>query len=135
MYWQYLDANISNSHQGINECHSAAKLKEAYQDLEDITNIQGRNDMPCDEMLLLGIDSINNNPNPQPKDISIKFHYTEKIYEEISYDKKYSFEMLLYLRRQTYSKLYGHTSSVQKKRLVFQTCSSSITSLQTSFRF
>ena len=92
IYWKYLLISNESSLPQLDECTSTEKLKKAYQDLKDVSNIQGVNDNPCDEMLLLAIDSINDNPNPQPNDFSIKFHYTEKIYEEILYDKKYTFE-------------------------------------------
>ena len=47
---------------------------------------------PCDEMLVLSIDSINNFPTPIPKDIAIQFDYAEKVYEEIKYVRAIGFE-------------------------------------------
>ena len=52
-------------------------------------------EIPCDEMQVLAIDSINANPNPIPKDIAIKFIYKEKIYEEIQYTRAIVFESWL----------------------------------------
>ena len=46
-------------------------------------------------MMVLTIHSVNNNPNPKPKDIAIKFIYTEKVYEEIQYTKAIGFESWL----------------------------------------
>ena len=43
-------------------------------------------------MTLLKIDSLNKEPNPTPKDISIDFVYDEKSYEEIRYNKMMGFE-------------------------------------------
>ena len=43
-------------------------------------------------MILLSIDSLNSEPSPRPKDISMEFIYTEKAYEEIRYDKLMGFE-------------------------------------------
>ena len=43
-------------------------------------------------MILLSIDSINNNPTTIPKDITIEFIYTEKIYEEIEFTQAIGFE-------------------------------------------
>ena len=43
-------------------------------------------------MILLSIDSINNNPTIIPKDITIEFIYTEKIYEEIEFTQAIGFE-------------------------------------------
>ena len=46
-------------------------------------------------MLVLTIDSVDNNPDPMPEDIAIKFVYSEKIYEEIQYKKAIGFESWL----------------------------------------
>ena len=43
-------------------------------------------------MILLSIDSINNNPSPEPKDISMAFYYPEKTYEEIKYSRMMGFD-------------------------------------------
>ena len=41
---------------------------------------------------IINIDSINNNPDPNPEDIGLKFYYTEKIFEEIQYIRAIPFE-------------------------------------------
>ena len=50
-------------------------------------SILRRLEIPCNEMILLSIDSVNREPNPVPKDISIAFLYAEKTYEEIRYNQ------------------------------------------------
>ena len=76
-------------------CHTPEKLKSAYQLLEDMkTNIL-KYERPCDELLVLTIDSINSNPIPIPDDIAIKFLYADKIYEEIEYIRAIGFESWL----------------------------------------
>ena len=42
---------------------------------------------PCNEMIILSHDNIDDEPSPKPNDIAIKFIYTERIYEEIKYNK------------------------------------------------
>ena len=76
----------------FNVCHSPEKLKSAYQLLEDIKINIVRYEIPCDEMLVLTIDSINSNPIPIPDDIAIKFIYNDKDYEEIQYIRALGFE-------------------------------------------
>ena len=76
----------------VKDCQSPHDLKEADKFIKDVKTIKSENDIPCDEMLVLTIDSINNNPNPTPSDISIQFFYTEKIYEEIKYLRAIEFE-------------------------------------------
>lgn len=82
--------------EGVNDCQSPYDLKEADKLIKDVKSIISEriseNDIPCDEMLVLTIDSINNNPDPTPSDISIQFFYTEKIYEEIKYLRAIGFE-------------------------------------------
>ena len=51
-----------------------------------------RYEQPCEELLILAIDSINNNPTPIPDDMAIKFLYTEKGYAEIRYIRAIGFE-------------------------------------------
>ena len=46
-------------------------------------------------MLVQSIDSINYKPVSIPRDISIAFHYTEKLYEEIKYTRAMGFESWL----------------------------------------
>ena len=79
----------------LKDCQSASELKEAKRIAEHIELFLSENDEPCDEMLVLTIDSINNNPNPMPEDIAIKFIYTEKIYQEIQYVRAIVFESWL----------------------------------------
>ena len=50
---------------------------------------------PCDDMLVLTIDSVDNNPNPKPSDIAIKFVYSTQLYEEIQYIRAIGFESWL----------------------------------------
>ena len=50
-----------------------------------------RREFPCNEMILLSIDSINNEPDPKPKHVSIAFFYTEQTYEEIQYSRMMGF--------------------------------------------
>lgn len=68
-------------------CVLPNELLTAHQIIEKFDTFLKNYDKPCDEMLVLTIDSVNNNPNPKPKDIAIKFIYTEQIYEEIKYRK------------------------------------------------
>ena len=87
----YLKVLLSNE-SGFDVCQSPTKLKKAFQLLQDLkTNIK-KYEKPCDEILVLSIDSINNNPIPIPDDIAIKFIYTEKMYEEIQHIKALGFE-------------------------------------------
>ena len=69
------------------ECVLPNELLTANQIIEKPDTFLKENDKPCDEMLVLTIDSVNNNPDPKPKDIAIKFIYSEQIYEEIEYRK------------------------------------------------
>ena len=80
---------------GKKECTSQEKLKEAYSYLLDFNKILDESDKPCDEMLVQSIDSINYKPVSIPRDISIAFHYTEKLYEEIKYTRAMGFESWL----------------------------------------
>ena len=90
----YLRAMLLNT-TDLKICNTPLELKEAFKVLDDTATILNENDIPCDEMLVLTIDSINYYPNPIPKDISIQFQYTEKIYEEIKYIKAIGFESWL----------------------------------------
>ena len=71
----------------VTECVLPNDLWKANHIIENFDTFLKKNDKPCDEMLVLTIDSVNNNPNPKPKDIAIKFIYSEQIYEEIEYRK------------------------------------------------
>ena len=73
-------------------CYSQLELQQAHKIVDEKTKIPDYLDLPCDDLLLLSIDSINNNPNPIPKDIAIQFFYTEKTYEEIHYIRAIGFE-------------------------------------------
>ena len=86
-YW----IDILRGHHELEECTSSKKLQLAYGNISDVKNILSWNQIPCDEMLLLSIDSINEKPDPVPKDIVIKFYYAEPIYEEIKYTKAIGF--------------------------------------------
>lgn len=88
VYWKETLQKDTN----LTECTSAEKLKQAFANITDITTLISQNEEPCKEMFLLSIDSINNKPDPIPKDIAIAFYYTEKIYEEITYSKATPFE-------------------------------------------
>lgn len=87
----YLKAMLSNE-TNFDVCHSPSKLNEAFKRLDNLNEILDENERPCDDMLVLLIDSINSNPIPVPKDISIQFYYTEKVYEEIQYIQAIGFE-------------------------------------------
>ena len=87
-YWKGVFRNGTN----FEECTSPRTLKYAYDNISSVKNILEWNEQPCDEMILLSIDSVNNNPSTVPEDIAIGFHYTEKIYEEIEYTKAIGFE-------------------------------------------
>ena len=87
----YLKVLLSNE-SSFDVCQSPTKLKKAFQLLQGIKRDIKKFEKPCDEILVLSIDSINNNPIPIPDDIAIKFLYTEKMYEEIQYIKALGFE-------------------------------------------
>ena len=88
VYWK--DALINDTN--FKECMSSEKLSKAYQYFSNLEDLLLRKDKPCREMYLLSIDSVNNHPSPEPKDIAIAFHYTETMYEEITYSKETMFE-------------------------------------------
>ena len=90
-YWK----NYISIMNGTEECTSADKLREAYSYLADFKKTLDETDHPCDEMLIQSIDSINYKPIPIPQDMSIAFHYTEKMYEEIQYTRAMGFESWL----------------------------------------
>ena len=81
----------------LKECDSPNKLQKAQIIIEKMeAETENRiTEIPCDEMLVLTIDSINSNPNPVPKDIAIQFVYTERTYEEIQYTRAIGFESWL----------------------------------------
>ena len=87
-YWMNEFSNKSK----LGECASPKQLKDAYSKIKEQERIGDLNEIPCNEMILLSIDSVNNEPSPRPKDVSIKFIYTEKSYEEIRYNKMIGFD-------------------------------------------
>ena len=87
-YWMGIFWNDTN----FDECTSPKTLRYAFNNISSVKNILEWNDQPCDEMILLSIDSVNNNPSTLPEDIAIGFHYSEKMYEEIEYTKAIGFE-------------------------------------------
>ena len=91
IYWksQFSDIELKDDYE---DCTSFEDLKKSYHGLQNIANFIDRNEKPCDEMMILSVDFIDIHPNPSPKDVSIKFSYEHKIYEEILYNKKYNFD-------------------------------------------
>ena len=87
----YLKYHLSN-HTEVTDCISAEDHKKAYKVMTNMKKILKRNQIPCDEMLVLAIDSINNKPSPVPEDIAIQFIYSAKIYEEIKYVNAMNFD-------------------------------------------
>ena len=90
----YLKAFLTNT-TDYEICHAPLKLKQAHKIFDHIKKIVDHFDKPCDEMLVLSIESINNNPTPMPNDISVKFVYAEKVYEEIQYIEAIGFNSWL----------------------------------------
>ena len=82
----YLKQFLSND-SNETECVLPNDLWKANHIIEKFDTLLKKKDKPCDEMLVLTIDSVNSNPNPKPQDIAIKFIYSEQIYEEIEYRK------------------------------------------------
>ena len=83
-YW-----NIDN---GLEQCTTPKKLQEAHRILSDPKSILELQDFPCNEMLLLSIVSINDEPTPRLNDISLAFFYPDKTYEEIQYSRMMGFD-------------------------------------------
>ena len=79
----------------IEECNSKSKLMEAQYIIKNFERFLNGIEKPCDEMLVLTIESVNNNPNPKPNDIAIEFIYSENVYEEIEYIKAIKFDSWL----------------------------------------
>ena len=88
----YLKPYQSNHSIELKNCISAEDLQKAYKIMENVKAILEEYEPPCDEMLILSIDSMDNNPSPIPEDISIKFVYSERVYEEIQYIQAIVFE-------------------------------------------
>ena len=74
------------------ECVSPMELQRADKIIGNLKQILEENEKPCDEILILTIDSVNVRPVPEPDDATIKFLYTEKVYEEIEYIRAIGFE-------------------------------------------
>ena len=90
----YLSIDLTNV-SDFRTCESPKNLQKAYEIINDIKQFLDNNDVPCDEMLILTIDFVNSNPDPIPEDLTIRFHYSEKTYEEIQYVKAINFESWL----------------------------------------
>ena len=85
-----------STHDQLEVCASPQQLKNAYLEIKDQSRIRDLKELPCNKMLLLSIDFINSEPSPRPKDIAIKFTFTESTYEEIKYNKMMGFEGWLF---------------------------------------
>ena len=90
-YWKQM---LTDKEQ-LDECTTPAKLREAHRILSDPKKFLKFEEFPCNEMILLSIDSINDEPTPRPKDVSMAFFYIEKTYEEIQYSRLMGFESWL----------------------------------------
>ena len=77
----YFKQAVKNQ-ENIKECHTKKELRKAQFIIDNYDKFLDTIEKPCDEMLVLTIDSIDSNPSPRPKDIAIKFIYTEKVYED-----------------------------------------------------
>ena len=87
-YWKQSFSNKSQ----LEECTTPKQLQDIFKKTSYLTYVLGLKEVPCNEMKLLSISSINVDPDPKPKDISIEFMYTEKTYEEIQYSKMMGFD-------------------------------------------
>ena len=65
------------NHSSFKECNSELELMEAQFIIKNFDKFLNPKEKPCDEMLVLTIDSVDHNPNPKPADIAIKFIYSE----------------------------------------------------------
>ena len=94
IYWKVLLSNEG----GFDVCQSPTELKKTFRLLQGIEKHITSFEKPCDEILVLSIDSINNNPIPIPYDIAIKFLYTEKCMKKSDtlILKKLGYEMAYY---------------------------------------
>lgn len=90
-YWK--DSLPNDGH--LEYCTTRQNLKNAFRTINDPKGIPALKDVPCNEMNLLSIDSVNHEPSPKPNDISMQFFYLEKTYEEIRYYKMMEFESWL----------------------------------------
>ena len=87
----YMKMDLPNNTM-IRTCVTPNDLRKAHTIFRNPKQILNENEVPCDEMLILTIETINQNPEPKPKDITIRFLYSEKVYEEIQYVKAIGFE-------------------------------------------
>ena len=87
-YWK----NTYSDYDHYHVCKNSTKLQEAHRIISDPKTILGFDKLPCNEMTLLSIDSVNNEPSPKPNDVSFRFIHSDKIYEEIKYSPKMGFE-------------------------------------------
>ena len=87
-YWWKMVSDDSQ----LKQCITPTKLADAHRIINDPKSDFNLTEFPCTEMNLLGIDSINYEPDPQPRDTSIAFIYTEKTYEEITYSRMMGFD-------------------------------------------
>ena len=86
-YWK-MDFPVQDQ---LEECRLPAKLKEANRIISNHASVLNLKQFPCTDMTLLSIDTINQEPSPQPDDISIAFFYPVKTYEEIKYSRMMGF--------------------------------------------
>ena len=82
-YWN----GAFNDSEKLEYCTSTTKLQEAFHLIKSKTLME----FPCTEMIVLNIDSINDKPQPKPKDVSMAFFYNDKTFEEIKYTKSMEF--------------------------------------------
>ena len=87
-YWMRQFSNFKT----LEQCTSPMQLDDAHLKIDNQERIGRLKEIPCNEMILLSIDNINNEPFPKPTDISIEFIYPERSYEEIKYNKMMGFE-------------------------------------------
>ena len=87
-YWRDSFSDVDE----LEECKNVTSLQDAHLKIAEPKSILEGKQFPCYEMILLSIDSINNNPSPEPKDISMAFYYPEKTYEEIKYSRMMGFD-------------------------------------------
>ena len=86
---------VMSNHSKIKDCDSKSKLMEAQYIIDNFDKFLNHYEKPCDDMLVLTIDSVDNSPNPKPTDIAIKFVYSTQLYEEILYTRAIGFESWL----------------------------------------
>ena len=86
-YWK-MDFPVQDQ---LEECRLPAKLKEANRIISNHASVLNLKQFPCTDMTLLSIDTINQEPSPQPDDITIAFFYPVKTYEEIKYSRMMGF--------------------------------------------